>query len=665
MRDGGGGDVTSEQKEQGAPDERAGRAQHQLDITQAITHIGSWEWDLRTNVVTWSDELFRIYGFEPRSREITLEFFLSRLHDEDRARVNREVQEALAAGGRFAYPERVVRPDGSVRQLATIGEVTKSPAGDVTGLIGTCRDVTEERARDEQIQLYADIVKNVQIGLSVWEIEGPADIAHIRLVAFNPASEKATRMTLEGALGKSLYEIAPYAQGGELARLLVGVAEDGKVREAMVRRSRNPADPTRALALKAFPLAGRRVGVAIEDVTEQTVTRRLRVSEQLVFEMIASGASLETILSTLVLAIEEHSPPTIGSILLLDATGTRVRHGAAPSLPEAFNWAIDGSPIGPTAGSCGTAAYVRRAVYVRDIELDPLWFDYRELAQKHGLRACWSTPIFATDGRVLGTFALYYREPRDASEADRTLIARATHIAGIAIERRELEDQLRALSAHVESVREDERTGIAREIHDQLGQAMTALKMDLAWISRRTAADGLTKDALLEKLRTTSAMIDEVIGQIRRISAALRPGVLDDLGLDAALEWQAEDFEKRTGLTCTVVSNVGDAHLDPELSTAIFRIFQEALTNIVRHANATVVDVRLEKRGALELFFEVKDDGKGISEDAARSPKALGLLGVRERVRRLGGTVIIAAATPRGTALTVSVPLRRHEGGSP
>ena len=642
---------------------RRSPAQRQLEVTQAIAHMGSWEWDARTNVVTWSDELFRIYGFEPQSRDITLDFFLSCVHPDDRERVQGEVRKALSGGGRFSYPERIVTPDGTVRQLATIGEAARSREGEVVGLIGTCRDVTEERARDEQIQLYADIVENVQIGLSVWEVKDPEDIAHIRLVAFNPASEKATRTKLTEALGKSLHDIAPYAAGGQLEALLTGVARDGLVREASVLRSRDPEHPTRALQMKAFPLAGGRVGVALEDVSEQTVARRLQVAEQRLFEMIAKGAPLLDILATLVLAIEDHSPPTIASIQLIDAGGTHLLHGAAPSLPDAYNRAVDGALIGPDVGSCGTAAFLRHAVYVRDIQTDPLWRDYRELARVHGLRACWSTPIVGTDGRVLGTFALYYREPREASEGDRALVARATHIAGIAIERRQLEDQLRALSAHVESIREDERTAIAREIHDQLGQSLTALKMDLAWVARRAVAETLTREVLLEKLRDTAAMIDEVIGQVRRISAALRPGVLDDLGLDAALEWQAEDFEKRSGLTCAVQSNLGDLHLEPELSTAIFRIFQEALTNIVRHAEATHIDVRIERQDH-ELFFEVKDDGKGISEDAARSPKALGLLGVRERVRRLGGTVTIEAALPTGTSLKVSVPLTRALGGS-
>src|SRR5262249_54094917 len=183
--------------------------------------------------------------------------------------------------------------------------------------------------------------------------------------------------------------------------------------------------------------------------------------------------------------IEELAPDSLASILMLDESGTRLRHGAAPSLPESYNRAIDGAAIGPRAGSCGTAAFRREPVLVTDIESDPLWEGYRELVRSLGLRACWSSPILANDGRALGTFAVYYREPRGPDEFARELVARAAHVAGIAIERRQLDDQLRALSQRIEATREEERTGIAREIHDQLGQALTALKMDIAWVSRR------------------------------------------------------------------------------------------------------------------------------------------------------------------------------------
>ncbi len=301
-----------------------------------------------------------------------------------------------------------------------------------------------------------------------------------------------------------------------------------------------------------------------------------------------------------------------------------------------------------------------------DIETDPLWTDYRDLARTHGLRACWSTPILDVDGRVLGTFALYYREPRAPKDDERELIARATHLAGIAITRAQLEEQLRALSARAEQVREEERTGISREIHDELGQALTALKMDLAWLSRRisgeSSAPGVT---LLEKIESMSRMTDDVIDRVRRISAELRPGVLDDLGLLAAIEWESQRFEERTGAVCIVTSNVGERQFERDLSTAIFRIAQEALTNVARHARATHVTIRLEtSNDQRSLRLEVRDDGVGIPDEAARSPTALGLLGMSERARRFGGTLSSKRGPQGGTVVTVDVPLdtARREG---
>ncbi len=640
-------------------DDRVARVERQLATAQAITHIGSWEWDMRTNMVEWSDELYRIYGFEPRSRPITYEFFLSRVLPDDRENTMRQVRKALETGEPFAYLERIQRSDGTIRALDTSGNVVRSARGEITGLIGTCRDVTDERVRDQELRLYADIVRHMQIGVGVWEVADPNDPGSARLVAFNPAAEAIARTSLADKIGRSVVDILPYSVGGRTPELLTSVAREGRVREAVVERSRDPLDPNRAVAMKAFPLPGGRVGLAVEDITPVVKARRLREAEYRVLEMIATGAALREVLEALVLAIEDLAPPTIGSILLLDADGRRVKHAAAPHLPAAYTGAIDGAPIGPRAGSCGTAAFEKRQVVVVDIETDPLWADYRDLARTHGLRACWSTPVLDVDGRVLGTFALYYREPRAPSEEERELIARATHLAGIAIVRTQLEEQLRALSARAEEVREDERTGIAREIHDDLGQSLTALKMDLAWLARRisgeSSAPGTT---LLEKIASMSQMTDDVIDRVRRISAELRPGVLDDLGLLAAIEWEAQRFEERTGAACIVTSNVGDRQFGRDLSTAIFRIAQEAMTNVARHASATHVTIRLEiPADGRTLRLDVRDDGVGISDEAARSPGALGLLGMRERARRFGGTVVSRRGPEGGTLVIVEVPI--------
>ena len=214
-------------------------------------------------------------------------------------------------------------------------------------------------------------------------------------------------------------------------------------------------------------------------------------------------------------------------------------------------------------------------------------------------------------------------------------------------------EQLRRLLAHLQSVREDERTRISREIHDELGQALTALKMDLSWLLKRLDKD---QKPLLEKAKLMSKLIDLNIQTVKRISAELRPGLLDDLGVTAALEWQSEEFEKRTGIKCEVSIQPDDIALDRDLSTAIFRIFQETLTNVLRHAKAKKVRVSLKKKEE-ELAFQVKDDGKGISEKQISSPKSIGLIGMRERVHFLGGRMDIAGSKGKGTTVTVRIPL--------
>ncbi|NUP09232.1 MAG: PAS domain-containing protein [Polyangiaceae bacterium] len=633
-----------------------------LAVAQEITHTGSWEWDVATGTVRASNELFRIVGLEPQSGAMSFEIFLERLHPDDRVRIRDAIDDALRRRERFQLHARICRPDGTLREIDTVGEAVCDDEGGVASVVGTCRDVTDERRRDETLRLYADIVRNVQIGLTVWEIEpdgrevsdaGPGACAHLpKLLAFNPAAEAATQMALAPELGKTFAGVFPFASETELPALLCQVRRDGMVRDISTLSFGD-----RTFAVKAFRLPNFAVGAAFEDVTAATRSQRVETTEQRVFEMIASGAPLASVLRDLVLSLESQTRGLFASVLLLDVNGVQLRHAAGPSLPEAYNRVLDGIAIGPTVGSCGTAAFFGRPVIVSDTEIDPLWEPYRDIARTYGLRACWSTPILATSGRVLGTFAVYYREPREPSPMELQLVARASYIARIAIERHQLEEQLRALSAHIERVREDERASIAREIHDELGQALTAIKLDLGWIMRRLArTEGLDPTTTLEKLRSASDMTDEVVKLVRRISAALRPGVLDDLGLRAAIEWQSEEFEKRTGTRCTLSSNVSELPLDRDVSTNLFRIFQEALTNVARHARANAVEVEL-KTEEQRLSLVVRDDGRGISADVASHPRSLGLLGIRERARRIGGVAVISGEPRRGTRVTVSVPL--------
>ena len=219
-------------------------------------------------------------------------------------------------------------------------------------------------------------------------------------------------------------------------------------------------------------------------------------------------------------------------------------------------------------------------------------------------------------------------------------------------------EQLRSLAAHLQSVREEERTRIAREIHDELGQMLTGFKMDVAWLDKRLAA---APPPLLDKVKTMSGLIDDMVKSVRRISAELRPGVLDDLGLVAALEWQAREFQVRTGIQCRFAPALGELELSADLGTAIFRICQETLTNVARHAQATSVRIDL---GAIDrqIALTVQDDGRGITDEEMARAKSFGLVGMRERTTILGGAFQISGTPGRGTTVTVTIPLPASAG---
>ena len=218
--------------------------------------------------------------------------------------------------------------------------------------------------------------------------------------------------------------------------------------------------------------------------------------------------------------------------------------------------------------------------------------------------------------------------------------------------------QLRDLAAYMETVREEERTWIAREIHDELGQALTGLKMELAWLDKKISEPTHPAFArlLAEKIGAMKKTVDITIVSVRSIATQLRPGILDNLGLVAAMEWQASDFQKRTGIRCELLSLPVDLALDEKLSSALFRIFQEILTNVARHAKAACVTTSIRQERET-LVLEVRDDGRGITEEEAHNVKSLGLLGMRERVDILGGQFAIRGIRGKGTTVTVRVPI--------
>jgi PAS domain S-box-containing protein len=216
-------------------------------------------------------------------------------------------------------------------------------------------------------------------------------------------------------------------------------------------------------------------------------------------------------------------------------------------------------------------------------------------------------------------------------------------------------EQLRKFAARLVSAREEERTRIAREVHDELGQALTAVKMDLAWLAGRLPRRNAP---MLERIRSTLDLADSIIRTVRRISTDLRPSVLD-LGLAAAVEWQVQEFQARTGIQCKLRLLTQEVFA-PEVSTALFRILQETLTNVARHAKATRVEV-VQQTERDRLVLRIRDNGRGFDPEDPSISKSLGLLGMRERAAILGGEVNITSASGKGTTVTAWIPLSPPE----
>ena len=300
--------------------------------------------------------------------------------------------------------------------------------------------------------------------------------------------------------------------------------------------------------------------------------------------------------------------------------------------------AVAGSFAGkPFAGQVAGRAETVLLAIQRSAQGETSSVRFRSL-DRQGKEVWWDavlSPVCDLDGRVISILGIS-RDVTDRIKAE--------------VELRNSHAQLRRLSAHLQSITEEERTKIAREVHDELGQVLTALKMDTVWLAKKLPPG---HDELLGKSDSMLKLIDSVIQSVKRICTELRPTLLDHLGISAAIEWQTEEFRKRTAIEC-------DLHLygisaDKQVGTVLFRVLQEALTNIARHAQATKIKVMLRQEGG-NVIMKITDNGKGIKKEQIRKTQSFGLLGMRERVHSLGGVFTIRGFRGGGTSIKVTVP---------
>ncbi len=397
--------------------------------------------------------------------------------------------------------------------------------------------------------------------------------------------------------------------------------------------------------------------VSFRDITVRKRAEILVFQQKTILEMIGTESSLSDILRQVCLMIEEQVPNTLSSILICD--GLNLRLGASPNLPDSYLKVIDGIPMGPEVGSCGTAAYRKQRVVVSDIAKDPLWKDYHKPALQHGLQACWSTPILSSQQKVLGVLGLYHQTVRTPESKDVEFLDIAAHLGGIAIERAHVQEvlrghreQLQGLSAQLLTAQEDERRRISRDLHDDVNQRLAVLALKI-----QTAQKELAElDPSLKVFQDLYDGVAELSDDVRHLAYQLHPSVLDDLGLKLAVQALINDFSKWEGISISFVPHNVPALLSQDVATCMYRLVQEALRNIAKHAQASEVEVGL---GVLDngLHLSVKDNGIGFDPRGKPAQKGLGLLSMKERIRLHHGTFTITSQPKKGVEISIWLPL--------
>ena len=366
---------------------------------------------------------------------------------------------ALSHGLRASWSNPILSSDGRVLGTFCIySRETRSPSAHDLGVMEKAthlarvaieRDRAEAAVRTSE-EKYRDLINASPDAVCVID-------ADARYVLVNPAGVKLAGRPERELIGSSIADSYLPEERYLLVDRLEKLKADGSFRfERKFLRENGEVIPVE-VSLSA--LRGRYYQAIVRDISQRKRREALLAGENRILEMLAKGDSLADILDLLCLLVEEQSTGVLASILLMDGNGKQLRHGGAPNLPKAYTEAIDGASIGASVGSCGTAAYRAEQVIVSDIATDPLWADFRDLALAHSLRACWSTPIFSSEGKVIGTFAMYYREPRSPSPREQDTIKHITHLAGIAIQRKLAETARHESEAYLAEAQRLSHTG--------------------------------------------------------------------------------------------------------------------------------------------------------------------------------------------------------------
>jgi PAS domain S-box-containing protein len=527
------------------------QSEQRLREAQRVAHLGSWEWNIRANVVSWSEELYRIFGLKPLEFRPGLEAFLERVHPDDRDAVRVTIERSLRTSQPFSYEARILHPDGSPRTIYVQGGCILGERGEPIRMIGVAQDITPRKRMEEE---RSRLLESAQVARA--EVQAALE----RLQAIQSVTDTAlAHLVLDDLLRELLARVCSALSADAAAVFLVDEDRTHLIPRATAGLDENPERRVR------IPLGRGIAGRIAQDGAPQIVEEVSRI---------------EGVWST----VRERVRSLIGAPLVVE---------------------------GQVTGVLEVGSFRRRPFEPQDLNLLQLVAD------------------------------------RVAPAIDRARLFEEVHAA-----RQRLEE----LSRRMVELQEAERRAIARELHDEVGQKLTGLKLLI-----ESAGDARTRPEAGDESDRRSraemtALINDLMRRVRDLSMNLRPAMLDDLGLLPALLWHFERFTAQTSVQVDFQQAGLDRRLPPEVETAAFRIVQEALTNVARHAGVNESRVRIW--AAVEsLEIAVEDQGRGFRIVKDRTEPSSGIAGMRERLRLLGGHLTIDTAPGAGTRLLAEIPI--------
>ena len=553
--------------------------------------------------------------------------WMNAVHPDDRELLGERWRKAIARESRppndrfYEIDYRVRRHDGVYRDFLARTVPVRDNNGDISEWVGICYDVTEQRLREQQLRDSEERYRSlVQVAPDMILVHQDG-----KLIFMNSAGLLMLRApNLEAVVGKAPAEIV-HPDYREIVRQRIQTVGSGQpvqtIEEKLLRFDGTYVDVE--VSASGFIYEGR---PAVQ-VIARDITARLQAQEQLR----ASEARFHLLTRATTDIVYDWDMAT-NAIWWNENMRFLFGYDGKPDELGMDFWT---SRLHPD-----DVHRIHASLFNAIAESKQFWADEYRFRRADGSYAnVLDRGYIAHDGkgkavRMIGAMM----DITDRKLAEQRL--------------RDSREQLRALTAHLERVREEERTRIAREIHDELGQALTGLKMDLSWFAARLP----NQPPFQEKSAAMLKLIDSTVHAVRRLSTELRPAILDSLGLIPAMEWLSQEFEKRTGVECDFVTLDEGLDIDRDRTTALFRICQEALTNVARYAQATSVHIELDSHEQ-EITLRISDNGRGITEAEQRATNSFGLLGMRERARLLGGTFEIKGVPEQGSTLTVRIPV--------